>query len=392
MGLESKFEESLSKWSLARRLNKIKSQIKKKNKIHAKKFHLNRKQASERYNKINHVINNMQKNSTDEEIVRYAEIIERFAETLSVQNIYVSLATSVCNERKLLNEILELYDSDNLFKIKNSYDDVQVLDRIFGRLNNSYYYNTEIDKDTKLVEIVSLDEVIKTLNALNDLDLTRAILDVVENTSDKDLSIRTAQLCYKYRNSNLRVSLGRSIEALSGFKYLKEDKKRLLNASINVLNKYFRTGHESDINRCIWAQRNCEIPKQLIYGLEELNEEETFQKILKSADPYKLINSFLTKPYSTLQWAITNKDVRARISTTDLARVSRAYKVTMNLHDNKSQDQISQLEDGFYRIMNEKIASKDSLKDKLDILKRWSSEVYKSITLNSDNLKYVRNG
>ena len=86
---------------------------------------------------------------------------------------------------------------------------------------------------------------------------------------------------------------------------------------------------------------------------------------------------------------VLNADVRNHLSEDILDPILKTYNTILNLYRKKPEENQEMVKKGFFKIMNDQIASKDNLKDKLDILNQWNSAVYKTVIANSDNLMFI---
>jgi hypothetical protein len=149
-------------------------------------------------------------------------------------------------------------------------------------------------------------------------------------------------------------------------------------------------------------ERNISLEDSLMNNLEKsatVNSAMTKNLIdMASANIRTAISSYSELEYNIDPFApsydniiknIADETFRKQLTELDLKPVFQAYSTIILLHENRSDDDKQKLVDGFYRIMNEKIASSDSTKSKIKILTRWAQESCIAVKKNSENLRYV---
>jgi hypothetical protein len=126
----------------------------------------------------------------------------------------------------------------------------------------------------------------------------------------------------------------------------------------------------------------------IIYINKKLHEGKIISGS-RFTDLLKAFKNRFTPSYNNIIENIEDKTVRSKITEDDLEHIFQAYSTIMLIHKDRSDDSKQKLVDGFYRIMNEKMSQCESTAEKISILKRWGTQVSKSIKKHGNELRYV---
>jgi hypothetical protein len=342
------------------------------------------------------ILNNIYTNSLlkdlqhKEIILDCMKFIEKFSEKDGVSDL-------ICGIRNLK------YNS-NLYNIKNiaSEETVETIN-LYG--NNTHFIlnfigdiiaNNHFNTFDKIKDILYSEELVENLSFFekdsiskdNKRTIRNSITDIAIYTQNKDLMILSSKFLANFHENKQFRNVCYLIQNI----LIKHDKSCVeeLKDVINIFDKYDGSNIEVDIHDII--NKKFEYIgdlDEIKIPLKTLLEDRTYSQLVKSNNVKYKLNFIFDNKYQKIYSNILDDDVKNNLSEDNITSVLKAYETVTNLHDDKSEDSQEKVKEGFFRIMNNKIASKDSLKDKLDIMKRWSSEVYKQMVKNRNELRYV---
>jgi hypothetical protein len=324
--------------------------------------------------------------------IRCAKIVEKYADS----GLAYWVASGIQNSKDLANTsketLLDFYDSDDVFELTETYN----VDKRVPMFNIMARFVKFDGLDTggliNTLKLYSSEKVAEIINSSDGKNFTNHIFfTLAEYKKDIILSTKIADFIKKYHKNEGIEEACKCMHLILEENRIKEDvEDEKINNVIEIFEKYAGTDCEKvifpEINKK-WDETN--IFQKAVDVLEEFKDEELYNKSIRSPGGDYITKVVFNENYFTVYNQISDKDVKNKIDYTDLTTTVNAYKFVLSIHNNKSQNQISQLEDGFFKIMNEKIASKDSLDDKLNILKKWGKDVYKQMIKSSDQLRYV---
>jgi hypothetical protein len=323
-------------------------------------------------------------------------------------------------------EFIDLFSSEEniLLNIMNSYDGPRGLHTIY------YIYDKIPSKKHKKKAINLLDtySVFKESDALSNI-LTRDLPNLSTDDADVMFDIFSSdkiineihKVSSEYQNPLIKLinrigldtlNVHLAVDVSNKFNEYKDNdivvnafyngvhniskKIKSVNAIYNyidVLDKYLGTGLEAQINTCISTVEN----EYICSTLTDLKDEETHEAIINSSNPSYTLQCVFDRSYKYVKYMarsclwcnVSNENIEKILSNENIHSLLKTYNTVMNLHDDKSKNDQIQLEIGFFNILKDKLDTGETTQDKIRILRKWSTEVYKSITENSENLRYT---
>jgi hypothetical protein len=356
---------------------------------------------------IDSCIKTIRKRADTKTAIQYINIIKKYSNHYNGEHIANRLSKCAKEKNSHSKEIAEIYNSFGFYKASINYNDLiikEILKTIIPSKDN------HIVKTHNWMETMSLRN---TINHINETEQKQPIKDShvaiyhashisqIAYDHGTEFSTKVIDFLRKYSKNNERVWNVSGVINFLGDTKLNDQFMRVLNKydKLNlsdiiaedldvyeIINPMKRTEFKTYVNRT--HVREYKLDK-LTKVLVELDDNESYKFISQSPDSEGILRSLINRDQDIIQKNILNVDLKYTLNIRDTTHVKRAYTLMMNLHKDKSDDAKKELEDGFFRIMNEKLTQGESNYDKINILKRWGTQVCTQLKKNGNELRYV---